>query len=436
MMIEFRSWSDFLARLALSGIFIYENISHLSNLSVEVDSLVSPALCFSRELCLLIHGILVSVGLLSSAGILLSGVAGSSKLLRYSTISLLVFLGYASFVWWVRRGGEWIWSEPSDRRTREIHLMKNAAIAGGLYLHGISGNFKKSEESIFSVLRRIFLATRPWSLPASLIPILVVTVSLNKSIFSVATFAISVASLQAASNLLNSVADFNRKVDTKETSGDRTIVDGFISIQGAKYLAVLLTMIWLTVFSKILYNHQSYLFAFISAFGASIALTYSEGLKYAGFGDISVFLAFGPILAAATSMVCSDTDSIIRACAFSSPVSLLVVGILHANNIRDIVTDEKNGVFTVAVRIGRSAALIYFDILLFSPFLGLAILAQVYQEPGLVCAILAFPQALALRRKVRGLPVERTVDALTAQTMVSFGVSQAAGMFLTRYLSL
>ena len=432
MSVEITSIGDLVARLGLVGIFVIENIFHARFLQIEVETLVQPALQLSRPACVVFHSTLITLGFFSSVSVLLASIAGSGRLLRLACRGMLVFLACVTFIWWFRRSGIWFW-EAEDQKARQIQLMKNCSIAGGIsILSSLSGaDFK---EPLISTFRRLFLSTRPWSLPASIIPVLVVSSSFESPIstpVSLIYFTLGVASLQAATNLFNSYTDFNRKIDRPDTAGDRTIVDGFLTPNGAFYFGVLLTLVWAGLFASVeAVSWGSFLR--LSSLGLALALSYSLGaapLKYLGLGDVAVFLAFGPVLASATSAAAGmEWSATVRACAFSAPVSLLVVAILHANNIRDIMVDSNNGAKTVAVRLGKKASLRYFDFLIFSPFIGVAVLAQVYKQPGLALALIALPQVLELRNLLRGEPVERTVDALTARAMVSFGVSQVVGM--------
>jgi len=274
------------------------------------------------------------------------------------------------------------------------------------------------------------------------------------SLMDLLAFFIAVESMQMATNLFNSYADFLRKIDTKKTAGDRTIVDGLLNADECYYFGCILTFMYLAIILSM--TAPSPLLLQLCALGLIIAVTYSLGyapLKYIGLGDVAVFLAFGPLLAAATVAAAGvvpasgslsspfpfsvtsffeffSHPAVVRAVSFSMPVSLLVVGILHANNIRDLKADAENGAYTLAVRIGKKAALVYFDFLLFAPFVGLAILAQVFSNPGVCLAAVALPKAFGLRKLLRGEPVQHEVVPLTAQTMVFFGVSQVVGMLL------
>ena len=58
-----------------------------------------------------------------------------------------------------------------------------------------------------------------------------------------------------------------------------------------------------------------------------------------------------------------------------APLTLLTVGILHGNNLRDIDTDRKAGVTTLATLMGRGASKAYYAALVVGCYLGLWMMA-------------------------------------------------------------
>ena len=87
-------------------------------------------------------------------------------------------------------------------------------------------------------------------------------------------------------------------------------------------------------------------------------------LKYRALGELSVFLAWGPLMALG-SMVSSTggfIDHIVT--IVSIPVALLVVATLYANNVRDIERDKSRGAYTLAVILGNYAKWFYVVLLL------------------------------------------------------------------------
>jgi 1,4-dihydroxy-2-naphthoate octaprenyltransferase len=328
-----------------------------------------------------------------------------------------------------------------DSKSRQVHILKNISIAGALLIAKKFFRNERDNESLCDSLFRISFSTRPWSLPASLVPCIVVLSSLPGPIVDIpefVAFIFGVISLQAASNLFNSFADFRNAVDTVESAGDRTIVDGYLLSDSCFYLGSLFFISWVYSFWFCFHSSDSLIVFGLCLVGGAISLFYSLGrfpLKYYGIGDFCVFIAFGPLLSstAAAAAGHQDFDSARNACAISSAVALMVVAILHANNLRDLESDQAAGANTVAVWIGLKKSLIYYDLLMLGPFVLLAVLAKIFENPGICFGVIALPRAWGLTRRVK-IKIERDIDELTAQTMVMFGIAQSIGFYLwSRY---
>ena len=117
-------------------------------------------------------------------------------------------------------------------------------------------------------------------------------------------------------------------------------------------------------------------------------------------------------------------------------MSLFVVGILHANNWRDIQSDRAGGIQTMASLLGDSASESYYTFLLLSPFAIILIylffsIAH-WLEPKMpmtfLITFIAIPKAIKLinkgkRRKNPAMPLDFiALDGETAQLNLIFGI--------------
>ena len=188
-----------------------------------------------------------------------------------------------------------------------------------------------------------------------------------------------VLSFHAAANLFNTYYDFKSGVDCKSSSDDRGLVDG--TLQPSSVLASAFGLLGLGVASAsyLSYNIGFPLF-YIVAPAVSLCYFYTAdpfSLKRYALGDITIFLMFGPLLMAGVNLavigsqldgmstpstVLSALDSDVL--AYSVPVGLLTVAILHANNTRDIDADRKAGISTLAMYLGRVRSY-YFHCMIF-----------------------------------------------------------------------
>ena len=82
------------------------------------------------------------------------------------------------------------------------------------------------------------------------------------------------------------------------------------------------------------------------------------------------------------------------------PVGLLAAALLQANNLRDIATDTESGKKTLAVRLGRRRAGMFYCFTLLGAALGIGIVSS--YRPWSILALLAFPVAIVPVRLALG----------------------------------
>jgi 1,4-dihydroxy-2-naphthoate octaprenyltransferase len=166
-------------------------------------------------------------------------------------------------------------------------------------------------------------------------------------------------------------------------------------------------------------------------------LMYTSGpfpLKYNALGDAAVFVCFSLLGALGAWVVQIESLSWIPV-IWSLPLALLVAGILHANNWRDIRHDVARDVRTIASLLGPRRSRTYYEILIFGPFVlvvALVLLPGVGRPPAMpitfLVTLLALPKAFALHRVasagLRDPEGEALValDGQTAQLNLLFGV--------------
>jgi 1,4-dihydroxy-2-naphthoate octaprenyltransferase len=180
--------------------------------------------------------------------------------------------------------------------------------------------------------------------------------------------------------------------------------------------------------------------------GVAIGILYSAGpfsLKDHAMGDLAVFGTFGVLGALGAWTAQTGSVSWVPA-LWSVPIALLVSGILHSNNWRDIRSDTDGGVRTVASLLGDRASVAWYAVLLFVPyvlvagFVGLSALDAMHpaMPPAALAACLSLPLAVRLfRRGLRRHAPDATLDfvaldAATGQLNLVFGLLYTAGFGL------
>jgi 1,4-dihydroxy-2-naphthoate octaprenyltransferase len=256
---------------------------------------------------------------------------------------------------------------------------------------------------------------------------------------------LGVLCFHTGANILNDCFDYQRGLDTEVLPTSGAVVRGWITESqalkaGGGLLAVgVLCGLALTWYA-------GWVVLLLGVAGALCAVGYTTPrfcLKYAGGGDLTVFLAFGVLVVFGTFWVQTRRFDWLPI-LWSLPVALLTVGILHANNWRDLASDPGKGCRTVASRLGSRASGHYYRVLVLSPFglVGLYALLGRFPQLGLptpiatLLAFLALPMALRLARAADPdlTVVPALLDARTAQLHLLFCLLCSAAFFISRYV--
>eukprot|EP00947_MAST-08B_sp_MAST-8B-sp1_P001230 g1230.t1 len=294
-----------------------------------------------------------------------------------------------------------------------------------------------------SGLRRWLVALRPWSFPVSIVPIAVTGAVLHKTrgvdLLTpdyVACFFF-VLMIHAAANLTNTYFDFKNKVDKPESADDRGLVDGNVTPSGVLRLVVCLFLGAGAMAAYLTAAHGAAVLK-ISVPAMLMAFFYTAdpfSLKAKGLGDITIFLCFGPMLAAGLSLVVAG-EVVPDALVLSVPVGLLTCAILHVNNMRDIDADKGAGLVTLAILVGARTSRYVYLAQLGLPYLVVLCCGPAYGWR--MCFIAAsLPWALFLVKCVHAGDLAE-MPQRTAQHNLLFGTALAAGLahpaFLARVL--
>jgi 1,4-dihydroxy-2-naphthoate octaprenyltransferase len=299
-----------------------------------------------------------------------------------------------------------------------------------------------------SALKKWIIAGRPWSWPASAMPVAFGTalaVVVDGARFAPLLFLWALATmmaLHAAANMLSDVFDFRHGLDRDVTPVSGAIVRGWLSDrQVARGAAVLFG---LGGVSGLLIAAAAGRSLFIvGGIGLAVGLLYTV-LKAHALGDLAVLLDFGLLGAAGAWIVQTRSFSWLPV-VWAIPMALLVSAILHANNWRDIASDGARRVTTIAGRLGDRGSLAYYAVLLFGPFVIDAALIAAPRAAGgplppmpltFVVVALALPGALRLwGRAVRRAAPRRALDFVvldgaTASHNLVFGLLSTAAVIL------
>jgi 1,4-dihydroxy-2-naphthoate octaprenyltransferase len=286
-------------------------------------------------------------------------------------------------------------------------------------------------------LRLIFLSTRPFSLTAAAIPVIVGTLVAARDQFSLLRFLLAfggAVAIQAGTNLVNDYYDHVKGVDGSNTLGPAGMIQrGTFSAR-----AILLMGIgWFALGSAIglllvAMTGPELLWLGLASVAAGFFYTAAPvSLAYLGLGELTVFLFMGPVIVTGAYYVQTETWSWTPVIV-SLPIAFLVTAILHANNLRDIDNDRAHGKRTIATLIGRRAATVEYELLMAATYLALlvVVVAGAAPWPVLLAAITVPAAVTAVRLAARTTNPKALNFVLfrTAMLHRNFGLLMSAGL--------
>ena len=169
-----------------------------------------------------------------------------------------------------------------------------------------------------------------------------------------------------------------------------------------------------------------------SVLGVMFGVFYTAGpikLKYRTLGEVSVFLAFGPLMVGGAFYAITGQFSWDPLLA-STPIGLLIALVLLANNLRDRSFDAEVGISTVATGTSADQGLMYFKTLTASVYLStIALVALRIISPFALLSFASIKTAMQLNSQFSE-KVPLTSDQQTAQLALQFGVLLTTGELL------
>ena len=335
-------------------------------------------------------------------------------------------------------------------RVRKITLLRTGQVGGrGRKTAGLiekSNPIVNFVEIRYKMSRHNFkewmIAVRPWSIPASAMPIIATTAYLfwkgTEINISYALWVLfSMVVFHLSGNTWSDYFDYKKKVDAEDTYGAKTLTTGMFQPKEIRNLAIILLIIG--VASGLgLVAMTGLPLLWIGLAGAALTLCYPL-LKYNALGDLDILLTFAFLPTLGTSYVLTgaiDWNVLIIAL----PVGLITDGILHSNNTRDIVSDKRASITTMAMGLGRklSAWLYGFEVLF--PFIWTGVCSILGLLPiATVVIFMTLPVAIACAKTMMKSTEGDTaaiadLDVRTANLQLMFSVLLSASFVIARFL--
>ena len=280
------------------------------------------------------------------------------------------------------------------------------------------------------------LATRPWSFPASTMPVLVTMVFLWSKGLDISWLLgfmalVNIVLVHAAGNVWSDYHDYRKGVDADDTYGVRILVDKQFTPKEVLALSVTLQvlavamgllMVWLTGITLLWFGLA----------GIALSLLYPP-LKYAALGDLVIMACYSVLPMLGTTFICTG-EIIPEVLWLAVPVGSITVAILHANNTRDIETDGRAKIHTFAMLTGRRFAIGMYVFELILPYCWLLVVSlQGNVSPWALTACITIPIAIGNCKKMLsyhtgGIKAIAYLDEATAKLQLAFSLTLAIGL--------
>lgn len=285
-----------------------------------------------------------------------------------------------------------------------------------------------------------FLALRPKTLTAAIVPVVVATGLVHGQGFPVIWWIsvcamVSAMFIQIGTNFVNDAIDFKKGADTETRTGPQRVTQGGLLtskqvMRGAGFCFLIAFVLGIPLVIK-----GGTPIIFVGLISIALAYGYTGGpfpLAYKGLGDLFVIVFFG-LIAVMTTFYLHTGFVDMRALVAGFQVGFLATVLIAINNLRDQPQDKLVGKKTLAVRFGITFARIEIAFMAIAPFL----LGMYWFNQGWISAavlpILAFAFA---HRVIRGVctsepgPIFNRYLAMAAALQMVFGVMLAVGFWM------
>ena len=282
------------------------------------------------------------------------------------------------------------------------------------------------------------LVTRPWSFPASTMPVLVTIVYVWSQGFSMSwclgiMALVNIILVHAAGNVWSDYFDYKKGVDAEDTYGVRILTDKLFTPKEVLTLSITLQVLAVAMGLLMVYLTGITLLWFGLA-GIALSLLYPP-LKYAALGDFVIMACYAVLPMFGTTFICCG-EIVPDVLWLAVPIGSITVAILHANNTRDIETDQRAGIRTFPILATRSEAIRIYVCELIIPYAWLLFMTLLHLvSPWTLLTIITLPLALKnckqmLACKTEGIKAIARLDEATAKLQLAFSLMLALGLTL------
>lgn len=292
------------------------------------------------------------------------------------------------------------------------------------------------------MIKEWFLALRPWSFTAAVIPISLGTViALYHGEFNLVLFFLTLVGgilIQGGTNLTNTYGDYISGVDTSESAITcYQLVDNILKPKHMIFAGIVSFLLAALIGLYLIYL-RGLVILVLGLIGIIGGYTYTLGpspYKYKGLGSILVFFLMGPLMVIGAYYVQTGVFNWLTVLV-SLPISFLVSAILHANDLRDMNYDNNAGIKTLALILGKNKSFLLYHFLNLAAFISLIVLVGIRVIPlTAIITLLLLPKVIAILKNTQeswngNKDCLVMLEANAAQFHFQFGIVFIGGLLL------
>ena len=291
------------------------------------------------------------------------------------------------------------------------------------------------------MIAKILLSVRPWSFTMIAgVVISAITLAFYYGYPVDITLAllalVGAVLLQAFVNWFNDYGDYVMGVDRVGVGTTiyrpHLLVEGALGTRQILVLSFSSAAISIAIGLYIAFNGRPLVIP-IGVAGFLLGLLYSiprVGFKYNALGELAVFLAFGPLMFLGSFYAATGLLDL-RALIASAPLGMLITAVLLANNIRDIETDSRSGIKTLATTLGlKRSTIVYLTLLLGPIAYTLALVALRVLPVTSAITVLVLSLAIKLTRISLSGRIPADFDPMTARVVLLYSMLLIASLLV------
>jgi len=271
------------------------------------------------------------------------------------------------------------------------------------------------------------LASRPKTLSASIVPVLVGTAMARDVNWFIFIYTlIGAVFIQIGTNLVNDALDFKRGADTAGRLGPLRVTQAGLLSANTVLIGAMVCFAIAALCGIPLILRAGWPLVIIGVTSIVAAYTYTGGpypLAYHGLGELFVLIFFGCIAVGGSYYVQRLTiDARVLVAGFA--VGCLAVGLLAINNLRDVNSDRASNKKTLVVRFGEKFGRGEIAFCAIAPFVAIAMINW--------WPLIALPLAFLVLRcvwRAKGAELNRCL-AMAGALQWAFGVLFVIGALL------